>query len=264
MVTLSICIPTYSRRNNIVRLVNFILEKLDSVEICIHIDGSKDGTLEALSEIDDPRLKVTFAENAGRAKALASAINNATGKFIMIYDDDDWLLDGTLEMIVEDCQAIQDEKIAGIIYLMENDKKEVIGDSFPLAQSNFMAIRADLKVKGDKKEVVRAELLKNAVAKNRFSARRIPTSLYWSKIAMTHDVLCKNVVVGGKKYLEGGMTAQISKLKKDNAAPMAQLHAARIKGFLKGRYRSINYFLKSILAWFYYSTLSISSKINKK
>lgn len=255
-VSLSICIPTYNRLERIERLVKTLLKSDPDFELLVHVDGSDDNSYHKLLEIEDSRLRVSFAPNKGRAESLRLLIDRATRGFIMLYDDDDWILPGALSTILKDCEKPLPAYVAGYVYHMESKQGERIGNAFPTQRSNFIALRADHGVWGDKKEVVRTSLLKAACQDVGGEFRRVPTSLYWSRIALHNDVICQNVIVGGKDYLEGGLSSRISQVKKDNALPMALLQATRIRAFFLGRYRNPRFLAKAIGGMLYYGTLA--------
>ncbi|MDO9521672.1 MAG: glycosyltransferase family 2 protein [Pseudohongiella sp.] len=253
-VMLSICIATFQRRESLARLLNELLVTNHDVEICIVVDGSTDGTVAYLSALEDSRIKVVYQANAGRASALKKAIDIASGSYIVIFDDDDILSAEGLDIVLTDIKKHADTAGAGFIYSLENgDENMVLGDEFPVSVSNFLELRADFKLKGDKKEVIRASVLKAAVASYELADRRIPTSLFWSIIALHHNVVCRNVIIGKKYYLSGGLTNNIKSIKFSNPKPMIRLNAVKIKGFFMRRYKSLLYFVKACLSWLFYS-----------
>lgn len=261
---LTICIPTYNRREKINQLVNELLSRRLDIEIRVHIDGSTDGTLELLQEIRDPYFILSHSENKGRASTLERLVMEAQGQFIMIFDDDDWFTTHGVERVLEDCQASIPETCAGYIYLMEDRRGNIIGSEFPTAVANFVSLRADFAIQGDKKEVVKASLFKKVLVCANGKYRRIPTSLYWGRIAYDYNVICKNFVVGGKEYLEGGMTSTISSLKAKNSFPIVMLNLLYVRCFFKGRYKSVSFLLKSLARASYYSILSGLSWIGNR
>ncbi|PKP85271.1 MAG: hypothetical protein CVT80_03540 [Alphaproteobacteria bacterium HGW-Alphaproteobacteria-2] len=91
MTLLSICIPTFNRAGSVLALVEALHRVPGDFEICIHDDGSSDDTYARLTEIGDPRLRLSRSANGGRALALRAAIGRASGHFAMIHDDDDML-----------------------------------------------------------------------------------------------------------------------------------------------------------------------------
>lgn len=254
---LSVCIPTYNRCKLVNSLACSILKLSGDFEVCIHIDGSSDDTDVCLTLIKDERLKVSISENRGRAQSIASLIADARGEYVMIYDDDDCLYEEGLEEILRDCSRAIEDDVAGYIYHMNIGEDFFVRSHFQRDRSNLLKLRADEGVTGDKKEVIKTEIFKTLIRCSPLSYRRVPTSMFWALIALDYDVICRNISVGRKDYLDGGMTNSIQKLKVENAYPMYFLHLARCRGYMRRRYSSVYYFLRSTLAMPYYRLLSL-------
>ncbi|WP_310467269.1 glycosyltransferase family 2 protein [Sphingomonas sp.] len=235
---LSICIPTFNRCALVVALVGGLLEQRGDFEVCVHVDGATDGTAEELVAIADPRLRVTTAPNRGRAASLHHAVARARGEFTMLFDDDDVLRAAGLERVLADCAQPLPVGVIGFIYQLAGADGRQLGSDFPAERSNFLALRNDAGVAGDKKEVVRTDLLWRAMGKAPSGTRRVPTSLYWSLLALDGDILCRNAIIGEKQYLAGGMSHGIAALKAGNSRPMAALYKTQLKGFAARRFRS--------------------------
>ncbi|ALJ15649.1 glycosyltransferase family 2 protein [Sphingopyxis macrogoltabida] len=258
---LSICIPTFNRRDKIARLVAEMLRTPGPFEICVHVDGSTDGSFETLRQSDDPRLRVTYSENAGRARSLMIAMEAATGKFIMPFDDDDWLYAAGLQNILDDCASPLPPTATGYIYHLDDEDGNRVGTAFPDGRNNFLSLRCDHDVRGDKKEVVLTGDLRAVAYPSNTPHRRIPTSYLWSRLALTKDVVARNISVGRKHYLPGGMSENIASLKIKNASPMAELQKVHIQGYFKKRYRSKTHFVRCVTLYFSYI---IASFLNRK
>ena len=93
METLSIVIPTYNEKNNILK----ILQKVQDVklinginkEIIIVDDFSTDGTRDVYKEITDNNIKIILQDkNQGKGSALHTGFKEATGDLIVIQDAD--------------------------------------------------------------------------------------------------------------------------------------------------------------------------------
>jgi glycosyltransferase involved in cell wall biosynthesis len=261
---LSICIPTFNRRERVAPLVRDLLSAPGAFEVCVHVDGSIDGTVEELATIVDARLVVSSSVNRGRASALVGACRQARGRFIMIFDDDDTLSHEGLQAVLADCARLLPAETIGYIYHLAGETGDRIGDSFPTDRSNFLALRADHRIRGDKKEVVLAEALKAALYDGRGRFRRVPTSLMWSRLGMRHDVICRNSVIGRKVYLANGMTGNIAKLKSRDAYPMALLYATHIAAFVRGRYSSPRYFTKAVAGLALHGTRAALAALHSK
>lgn len=249
---LSICIATYNRRELILKLVRDLLAVDGSFEVCVQVDGSNDGTMEALSRLTDARLRVKAAPNQGKGGALLEAFRAAKGKFLMPFDDDDLLYADGLRTILDDCAGPIPTGAVGFIYHLESQDGCRVGSLFPVPISNFLALRADHAVTGDKKEVVLSDALHAIAYDSRGRYKRVSSSLYWSRLARDFDVVCRNVIVGQKNYLADGITANIGAIKRRDAYPMALIYRAHIAGFIAGRYRSLRFLCKALAGFVYY------------
>jgi len=261
---LSFCIPTFNRAELVARLVEDLLSQPGSFEICVHIDGSKDDTLEKLRAISNSRLVVGSAANRGRGQALRSAVQMAQGKFAILFDDDDTLSHDGLAKILSDCGKDLPDGCTGYIYQLETLDGQPVGTRFPVERANLISLRADHNVTGDKKEVVSTKMLQAEMTKISGSYRRIPTSLYWARLALQGDILCCNDVVGTKNYLSGGMSDTIKRLKRDNAWPIVMLELTIIRAYFKGRFRSRQYFARALAAAIYYAFYGLISGLRTK
>ena len=100
--TLSICIPTYNSAKQIYQKANELLacDCLD-FQLVISDNHSPDDTIERLSSIQDPRLKlVSLPENKGSTYNILHAFNQADGKYALICMDKDRLLPQQIATIV--------------------------------------------------------------------------------------------------------------------------------------------------------------------
>lgn len=229
-VLISICIPTFNRKELIQSLL-FQLNKITNFffEVIVVNDGSTDGTKEFLETnagtLSYP-LQVFHQENTGRASALRKAVLAANGEYIIIMDDDDRFILDSLEQVVtdikNDVQTINAEReIAGLVYLANTiSDNTLVGTRFPEENlvSNLLEIRADLDVLGDKKEVIRREILQAIMYTVPNDERRMPTSVLWARVAKKYDVICKNRALIQKQYLSEGLSKNIIKNRVENPA----------------------------------------------
>ncbi len=87
----SVCIPVYNEAAHVRSSVNSILRQTyREIEVIVVDDGSSDGTLEALSEIQDSRLHVVEnTDNKGNLHRRNQAFEQCSGDYIAIMDADD-------------------------------------------------------------------------------------------------------------------------------------------------------------------------------
>lgn len=90
---ISVILPVYNGASLILRAVQSVLSQTYShLELIVVDDGSTDNTLQQLSTVSDPRLRVISQPNQGVAVARNFGFQQATGDYIAFIDADDcWL-----------------------------------------------------------------------------------------------------------------------------------------------------------------------------
>ena len=115
MPLVSICIPTFNRARVLDRSLGLLLRNIEShgvggkFQICISDNGSTDDTQEVIQrqkhvcEVRSARLP----ENRGFGENLKSALGLATGKWIVVFGDDDFVSDETIPLLLQYGQAAE-------------------------------------------------------------------------------------------------------------------------------------------------------------
>jgi glycosyltransferase involved in cell wall biosynthesis len=89
---ISVVIPTYQRRPSVLRALESLSAQSlvpASYEVVTVIDGSTDGTTDAVRRLDAPyRLVAVEQANRGRAAACNAGVRRAAGEVIVFLDDD--------------------------------------------------------------------------------------------------------------------------------------------------------------------------------
>jgi len=124
---LSICIPTYNRRELLKQILDELLRYPNSdIEIVIIDNASTDGTIELLHTYKDSRLKKKFNEkNIGMTKNQLKALNSGNGKFTLALMDRDYIDSLELTRITEHLYKIN----TNIVLLDYRVKKEKVVES---------------------------------------------------------------------------------------------------------------------------------------
>lgn len=247
----SICVPTYNRQNELKTLFNS-LSRSSNYQLVICDDGSTDESKAVIERYSSSlNIKYLYQQNAGRSVALKNAILNADGKYTILMDSDDYFLPGAIELVLSTLTKLEDGSLpADVQCLLFGTELIKDGKSRtnlpPDTITNFVAVRADLGIKHDLKEVVRTDLLKACIYDVPEGCRRVPTSLLWARVAAKSRCLSVSKAVAVKEYLPGGMTDRILALKTKYSKPMVELYQTLAES---STYSSFKYRLRSALLW---------------
>jgi glycosyltransferase involved in cell wall biosynthesis len=102
-VALTVAIPTYNRRDELLSLLGAIVPQLLAEdELVVVDDGSCDGTAEAVEGVERARI-VRHEHNQGVVRAWNACLASAERPWVCIVHDDDMLEEGGLETIRRGC-----------------------------------------------------------------------------------------------------------------------------------------------------------------
>jgi GT2 family glycosyltransferase len=89
-LAVSVVIPSYNRREQLLRTLSPLLRDPDTHEIVVVIDGGTDGSLEAVEALaaGDRRVRALAVPNGGQRKARLEGARAATGDVVLFLDDD--------------------------------------------------------------------------------------------------------------------------------------------------------------------------------
>lgn len=141
MVKVSICIPTYNRRE-------YLKETLDSVfaqgyrdyEVVVVDDGSTDGTEEMIKS-SGYKVRYYWQENAGDAAARNKLIELAQAEFITFIDSDDLLMPDAVERMIRTEEAEGGEVVVYGPYIRIDGSGKILGRSKRRLYSGFITRR---------------------------------------------------------------------------------------------------------------------------
>jgi glycosyltransferase involved in cell wall biosynthesis len=219
---ISVVTPSYNRAHTLIRLFESLeMQGGVPLEWVVVDDGSTDATASLLSDLQRHAafpVRVYAQENSGRHVALNYGIREARGEFIMLMDSDDWLAVEGLPKLMRHWDAVpheQKDSFAGVTGLCADMNGALIGSPFPddVWDSDSLTMRAWAGVTGDKKELIRSDLLKKVPFPEVPGERRAPTSLALNRLSATHRVRFVNEVVAYKEYEPGGMSANIDSIR---------------------------------------------------
>ena len=214
---LSIVVPCFNRHDLLIACLNSSRTRAASeVEVLVVDDGSDPPLEPYVRSAGCPVSRVLSQSNRGRSAALRNGLLAATGEFVLIMDSDDEFLPGAVDRIVADIRSLP-AALVGIVYdTVDFETGRPIGGLPDKREVTLLELRADLKIRGDLKEVVRTSVVKEALYPDPESERRVPTSYIWAGVSGYGDVLTASYPVVRHRYLPGGMTNNIRLLKHQN------------------------------------------------
>lgn len=111
---ISVIIPVYNGEKTIQKTIESVFKQTwQNFELIVINDGSQDATLEVLSSIQDPRLRLLSYSNAGVSSSRNRGITQATGEYISFLDADDlW----TADKLEAQLQALEKHPEAAVAY----------------------------------------------------------------------------------------------------------------------------------------------------
>jgi glycosyltransferase involved in cell wall biosynthesis len=88
---ISVVIPTRNRPQLVTRAIRSALDQtFRDLEVVVVVDGPDDATSAALSDVDDPRLRVVLSpQSQGAPGARNLGVRESRGRWIALLDDDD-------------------------------------------------------------------------------------------------------------------------------------------------------------------------------
>ena len=124
----TVIVPSYNHERWVLAAVQSILDQtFKNFEVLVIDDGSTDGSLAQLAQVDDARVTVVARSNQGLSNTLNEGLELARGRWVRFLPSDDMLVPRCLERQVSVIEATPD--LVGVFTL-----PEVVGaDGWPLS-----------------------------------------------------------------------------------------------------------------------------------
>jgi len=234
MKTLTIFTPTFNRAFCLGNCYNSLLNQTaKDFKWLIIDDGSSDNTKELVSgwilenKID---IQYHYQENQGMHGGHNTAYSLIETELNVCIDSDDFMPNDAVETILTLWESrAENEKLAGIIGL-DAFKDGRIVEKIPEAfkQATLSELEVENKIRGDKKVVLRTEVVKQFPAYPIYEGERlVPLGTLYLMIDQHYKYLCTNSVFCIIEYLEDGSSKNI--LKQYKKSPNGFLYARRLE-----------------------------------
>lgn len=229
MIKVTILTPTYNRKNTLPILVDSLKKQTrQDFQWLVIDDGSTDETEKYFEKLKLEDISFEWEyhkkENGGKHTALNASHNYIKGNVVLILDSDDYLTTDAIETIENEWnEYITDNPNIGIINYFRGGKD---GSHLSVAHKQDIYIDDDIhyrinkKIKGDRCEVLRADLLKKYPFPVYDGENFFSESWLWNIIALNYKTVYRNKTIYICEYLEGGLTKSGRALRMKNPLGM--------------------------------------------
>lgn len=149
---LSICLPTFNRSEMLQKTLGTLVRQISlievgNVEIIVGDNCSSDGTEEVGRRYSDECSYVKYMRhdsNIGPERNYLTVIQHAVGDFIWLLSDDDYILDGAINKLLQVISRQQDISFIFMNYVLWSDPLQaLLGPSRCIATNDCVAASAD-------------------------------------------------------------------------------------------------------------------------
>jgi glycosyltransferase involved in cell wall biosynthesis len=229
----TVFVPTYNRAGTLRRTLDSVAaQTCRDFELLIIDDGSSDRTPTLVAEW---RQHVAFPvyyiqqENEGQHAAHNRGVTEAHGELFVKLDSDDALTPRALEILRHHWESIPtDERdvFAGVEGLTAFFDGTVAGTKFPwdVVDSDYVTLRRQHRIKGDKKNALRTDLLRQWPYPRYEGERHMRPSWLLKNLARTHRTRYVNEVIEWIEYQPDGLSSDRFMLRMRNPNSYRQYH----------------------------------------
>lgn len=257
MKTITVFTPTFNRAFCLGQVYDSLISQTVSDFAWLIIDdGSTDdtktlvGSWIAENKID---IQYIYQQNQGMHGAHNTAYANITTELNVCIDSDDFMPNDAIEKILDKWDRDKDNRFAGIIGLdAYKDSGKIIGTGIPenVAASTLSDLYNKHHVKGDKKLVLRTEVVKQFPAYPIYpSERLVPLGILYLMIDQKYTFLCANDIYCIVEYLAEGSSNNILRQYRKSPKGFGYARQVRMKlsGSLSEKFKSATHLVSSAI-----------------
>lgn len=211
MKKITVFTPSYNRAYTLPVLYKSLLKQTSQdFEWLIVDDGSTDDTSGVVQEwIKEAKIPIRYIhqKNLGMVGAHNTAHHNIKTELTVCIDSDDYMPDNGIETILENWEKNKKPNLMGLVGLDMYRSGKIIGSKFPedVKESTFSDIIFKHKIKGDKKYVLRSDLVKKHLPYPYIENEKYPAPSYlYLNLEQEYKFLLINEVLCIVEYLPDG------------------------------------------------------------
>lgn len=216
--------PTYNRAHTLPRLYQSLCEQeFTDFEWLVVDDGSVDNTRELIDGyLKENRIAIKYVSqpNGGKHRAINRGVGQAEGYLFMIVDSDDYLTHtkvlGSIADQISFLRASSD--FCGVVGNKVFEDDTVIGTTIgdDILDTTFIDYREKYKVKGDREEVIKLEVMRAFPFPETPGENFCPEGLIWNRMATKYKARYINQPYLTCEYLPGGLSDNIKRLRQNS------------------------------------------------
>lgn len=237
MKTITVFTPTFNRAYLLPRLYESLCRQSSQDFIWLVIDdGSTDNTKELIEKWkleNKIQIQYHYKENGGMHTGHNAAYRLIKTELNVCIDSDDYMPDDAIEKIMKEWNNIADKSnIAGIIGLDADKNGEIIGTKIPenLTKGSLMDLYNKHKVKGDKKLVLRTDIVREYPEYPEYEGEKlVPLGILYMMMGKDYDFIYSNEVYCIVEYQAEGSSHTIFKQYKQSPRGFAYARKIHIK-----------------------------------
>lgn len=203
--TVTVFTPTYNRAETLPRAFESLEEQTSrEFEWIVVDDNSTDGTRNLVrdwqKQTDFP-IRLFVQDNPGKHRAFNLAVRKARGRFFLVLDSDDALVEDGIEVLLTAWETIPDNergRFFGVSGLCSDEAGGIDGGQYPKSpyDGGYFEMRYRHRKHGESIGLMRTDVLADYPFPTPDETRYVPESIVWSDIAREYDVRYVNEVVG--------------------------------------------------------------------
>lgn len=234
MKKLTVFTPTYNRAFCLHQVYTSLLRQTSQDFIWMIIDdGSQDNTRELVDSWEKDTIidiEYHYKENGGMHTGHNLAYKKMATELNVCIDSDDYMPDNAVELILDFWKKNGNDSLAGIIGLDQFKDGSIVGTKIPdlLKTAKLSELYNVYGVKGDKKVVLRTELVKKFPSYPEYEGEKlVPLGILYLMIDQEYNYLCLNKPLCIVEYQPDGSSNTI--LKQYRLSPEGFAYARLVK-----------------------------------
>lgn len=223
-ILLTIFTPTYNRAHFLNRLYESLERQTDfDFEWIVVDDGSSDNTPSLMKELCSMEsafpIKYFQINNGGKHRAINKGVKEASGKWFLILDSDDWLSNDAVALIKRRITTIEnDDRFCGIAGLRVTPELKTIGNEcyYETLDTTFFDYRFKLKIHGDRAEIIKTDIMREYPFPEFESEKFLGEAIIWNSMSSQYLTRFTNDKFYICEYQPGGLTDTFNKKMDEN------------------------------------------------